>query len=72
MNSDYRGKGFGKKLMLAAEQYAVSLHYHTIHLSTHDKQSFYYHLGYQDGTSTSALRNCVTKLSKEQVGLLLL
>ena len=63
----WRGKGLGSCLMRAAEEYAASLHCHTVHLSTHDKQNFYHHLGYKDGPPISALRSCVAKLSVQQV-----
>lgn len=53
--------------MSVAEEYALSLDCNTIHLSTHDKQAFYGHLGYEDGPPTSALRACVARLSEEQV-----
>ncbi|XP_053233412.1 N-alpha-acetyltransferase 80 [Podarcis raffonei] len=41
-----RGKGYGRKLMEAVEQYAKSRSYRRLHLTTHDKQQFYAHLGY--------------------------
>ena len=56
--------------MKAAEEHAAKLHSQTVHLSTHDKQYLYRHLGYQDGPPISALRSCVAKLSKEQVRML--
>ena len=67
VSREWRGRGLGVKLMSAAEDYAVGLDFHTIHLSTHDKQDFYRHLGYEDGPPTSALRDCVARLDKEQV-----
>lgn len=54
--------------MQAAEEYVACRGYHTLHLSTHDMQGFYRHLGYQDGPPVTALRSCVAKLSSEQVG----
>ena len=71
VSSEYRRQGKGRRLMTAAEQYAASLQCHTVHLSTHDKESFYRRLGYLDGPSTSPLRCCVAKLSQEQVSLLI-
>ncbi|XP_032996487.1 N-alpha-acetyltransferase 80 [Lacerta agilis] len=41
-----RGKGYGRKLMEAVEHYAKSRSYRCLHLTTHDKQQFYAHLGY--------------------------
>ena len=67
VSREWRGRGLGAKLMSAAEEYAVGLDFHTIHLSTHDKQDFYRHLGYEDGPPTSALRDCVARLNKKQV-----
>lgn len=43
-----RGRGLGKRLMLATEQYAKEkLGIETMYLSTHDKQAFYEHVGYE-------------------------
>ncbi|XP_025966393.1 N-alpha-acetyltransferase 80 [Dromaius novaehollandiae] len=41
-----RGKGYGRKLMEATERYAQARGFHRLHLTTHDKQHFYAHLGY--------------------------
>ncbi|XP_062977158.1 N-alpha-acetyltransferase 80 [Elgaria multicarinata webbii] len=41
-----RGKGYGRKLMEAVESYAMSRGFRCLHLTTHDKQHFYAHLGY--------------------------
>ncbi|XP_061473824.1 N-alpha-acetyltransferase 80 [Rhineura floridana] len=41
-----RGKGYGRKLMEAVENFAKSCGYRRLHLTTHDKQHFYAHLGY--------------------------
>uniref|UniRef100_A0A8D2Q5X7 N-alpha-acetyltransferase 80 n=1 Tax=Varanus komodoensis TaxID=61221 RepID=A0A8D2Q5X7_VARKO len=41
-----RGKGYGRKLMEAVESYATSRGYRRLHLTTHDKQHFYAHLGF--------------------------
>lgn len=41
-----RGKGYGRKLMEAVESYAKTRGYSRLHLTTHDKQYFYAHLGY--------------------------
>uniref|UniRef100_G1KI36 N-alpha-acetyltransferase 80 n=1 Tax=Anolis carolinensis TaxID=28377 RepID=G1KI36_ANOCA len=42
-----RGKGYGRKLMEAVESYAKSRGFCHLHLTTHDKQHFYAHLGYR-------------------------
>uniref|UniRef100_A0A8C3XHR7 N-alpha-acetyltransferase 80 n=1 Tax=Chelydra serpentina TaxID=8475 RepID=A0A8C3XHR7_CHESE len=41
-----RGQGYGRKLMEATECYAKSRGFRHLHLTTHDKQHFYAHLGY--------------------------
>ncbi|XP_007061890.2 N-alpha-acetyltransferase 80 [Chelonia mydas] len=41
-----RGQGYGRKLMEATESYAKSRGFRHLHLTTHDKQHFYAHLGY--------------------------
>ncbi|XP_044880746.1 N-alpha-acetyltransferase 80 [Mauremys mutica] len=41
-----RGQGYGRKLMEATERYAKSRGFRHLHLTTHDKQHFYAHLGY--------------------------
>lgn len=56
-----RGKGLGRWLMEASEDYAASLGYRTVYLSTHDKQGFYGHLGYEFCEPISKLDSC-TKL----------
>lgn len=67
VSRELRGQGYGRRLMQAAEEHVSSLNYNRIHLSTHDKQSFYRHLGYEDGPPTTALRGCIARLSNEQV-----
>ena len=64
---DLRGRGLGRRVMEEAERYAASVGNETMHLSTHDKQSFYTHLGYTDGSRVTPLRRCVAKLANEQV-----
>ena len=56
-----RGKGLGRRIMEASEDYAASLGYVTVYLSTHDKQGFYGHLGYEFCEPISKLDSC-TKL----------
>uniref|UniRef100_UPI00358F67A4 N-alpha-acetyltransferase 80 n=1 Tax=Myxine glutinosa TaxID=7769 RepID=UPI00358F67A4 len=41
-----RGRGYGRRLMEATEKYARTRGFETLHLSTHDKQHFYAHIGY--------------------------
>ncbi|XP_061590859.1 N-alpha-acetyltransferase 80 [Cololabis saira] len=41
-----RGKGYGRTLMEEAECYAKRRGFRRLHLTTHDKQHFYAHLGY--------------------------
>ncbi|XP_007888426.1 wiskott-Aldrich syndrome protein family member 2-like [Callorhinchus milii] len=43
---EYRGKGYGRKLMESTEAYAKFRGFKTLYLTTHDKQYFYFHLGY--------------------------
>ncbi|XP_069062912.1 N-alpha-acetyltransferase 80 [Pleurodeles waltl] len=46
ISKQFRGKGHGWKLMEATEGYARSRGFRQLHLTTHDKQHFYAHLGY--------------------------
>ncbi|KAM4721604.1 N-alpha-acetyltransferase 80 [Rhinophrynus dorsalis] len=46
VSSQLRGKGYGRRLMEATEKYARSRGFRSLHLTTHDKQDFYHHLGY--------------------------
>ncbi|XP_033922398.1 N-alpha-acetyltransferase 80 [Melopsittacus undulatus] len=41
-----RGQGYGRKLMEATEQWARARGFGCLHLTTHDKQHFYAHLGF--------------------------
>lgn len=41
-----RGRGYGRQLMEATERYARTRGFRRLHLSTHDKQQFYAHLGF--------------------------
>uniref|UniRef100_A0A8C5PH12 N-alpha-acetyltransferase 80, NatH catalytic subunit n=1 Tax=Leptobrachium leishanense TaxID=445787 RepID=A0A8C5PH12_9ANUR len=47
VSEELRGKGYGRKLMEATERYARGRGFRNMHLTTHDKQYFYSHLGYQ-------------------------
>ncbi|XP_063204083.1 N-alpha-acetyltransferase 80 [Chroicocephalus ridibundus] len=44
-----RGQGYGRRLMEATERWARARGFHCLHLTTHDKQHFYAHLGYALG-----------------------
>ncbi|XP_056381163.1 N-alpha-acetyltransferase 80 isoform X2 [Hyla sarda] len=46
VSTELRGKGYGRKLMEATEKYARGKGFQNLYLTTHDKQDFYYHLGY--------------------------
>ncbi|XP_053325650.1 N-alpha-acetyltransferase 80 [Spea bombifrons] len=46
VSEELRGKGYGRKLMEATENYARRRGFRNLHLTTHDKQYFYAHLGY--------------------------
>ena len=67
VSRELRGQGHGGRLMRAAEEHAACLNCRTVHLSTHDRQGFYHHLGYREGPPTTGLRRCVARLSSEQV-----
>lgn len=41
-----RGKGYGRALMEETESYAKRRGFRRLHLTTHDKQHFYSHIGY--------------------------
>ncbi|XP_068107660.1 N-alpha-acetyltransferase 80 [Hyperolius riggenbachi] len=47
VSAEIRGKGYGRKLMEATERYAKKRGFRHLYLTTHDKQDFYYHLGYR-------------------------
>ncbi|KAG1706998.1 N-acetyltransferase 6 [Nymphon striatum] len=51
-----RGLGFGREIMKRSENYARSLGFTIMYLSTHDKESFYDHLGYEKSRSVCSLR----------------
>lgn len=50
-----RGRGFGRRLMEGLEAFAQARGFHRLHLSTHDQQCFYAHLGYQLGEPVQGL-----------------
>ena len=51
--------------MEEAEEHARKMGVVTLHLSTHDKQAFYGHLGYGAGPVVSPRRSCVARLGNE-------
>ncbi|KAM7170225.1 LOW QUALITY PROTEIN: N-alpha-acetyltransferase 80 [Macrochelys suwanniensis] len=51
-----RGQGYGRKLMEATECYAKSRGFRHLHLTTHDKQHFYAHLGYAASEPVQSMR----------------
>ena len=67
VKKELRGRGHGRRIMQAAEKQAAWLGCQTLHLSTHDQENFYRHLGYEDGFPISPLRKCVARLSMEEV-----
>ncbi|XP_007499959.2 N-alpha-acetyltransferase 80 [Monodelphis domestica] len=50
-----RGQGFGRRLMEATEAFAKARGFRRLHLTTHDKQHFYAHLGYKLGEPVQGL-----------------
>ncbi|OCT85666.1 hypothetical protein XELAEV_18023837mg, partial [Xenopus laevis] len=62
VSTKLRGKGYGRKLMEATERYAKSRGFRNLHLTTHDKQDFYYHLGYQLSEPVQSMGNLGTLL----------
>ncbi|XP_060060617.1 hyaluronidase-3 isoform X5 [Erinaceus europaeus] len=50
-----RGRGFGRCLMETLEAFALARGFHRLHLTTHDQQHFYAHLGYQLGEPVQGL-----------------
>ena len=62
-----RGHGLGRKLMEACENHVTSLGMNSLHLSTHDKQHFYSHLGYNDGPIVSGVRHSAKSIQESLV-----
>ncbi|XP_028398768.1 N-alpha-acetyltransferase 80-like [Dendronephthya gigantea] len=54
VDKSLRGCGLGRMIMKYTEEFATKYGYEIMHLSTHDKQSFYEHLGYSLSTPVSA------------------
>ncbi|XP_072506730.1 N-alpha-acetyltransferase 80 [Notamacropus eugenii] len=53
-----RGQGFGRRLMEATEAFARARGFRQLHLTTHDKQHFYAHLGYKLGKPVQGVAFC--------------
>ncbi|XP_060564606.1 N-alpha-acetyltransferase 80-like [Ruditapes philippinarum] len=47
VKKSHRGKGYGRIVMNKTEEFAASRGYKVMYLTTHDKQKFYEHLGYE-------------------------
>eukprot|EP00118_Oscarella_pearsei_P014046 m.117736 g.117736 ORF g.117736 m.117736 type:complete len:218 (+) comp37627_c0_seq5:203-856(+) len=62
-----RGQGYGRIVMEECENFAGSVGRTAVHLSTHDKESFYRHLGYVSGPVVSPLDKCSKLLTSEQL-----
>ncbi|KAG8436171.1 hypothetical protein GDO86_007320, partial [Hymenochirus boettgeri] len=62
VRAELRGRGYGKKLMEATEKYARTRGFRNLHLTTHDKQDFYHHLGYQLAEPVQNMGNLGTLL----------
>jgi len=54
--------------MEEAEEHARKMGVVTLHLSTHDKQTFYGRLGYGAGPVVSPRKSCVARLGDEVGG----
>lgn len=70
LNNMHSSKKDGHEMVLCCyceAYFCLRLGCRWVHLSTHDKQQFYSHLGYSNGPLVSPLRKCVSQLSSEQV-----
>lgn len=67
MDPALRGYGLGRQVMEEAESSARGIGIQNIHLSTHDKQQFYAHLGYCRGPVVSPQRMCMASLKGHHV-----
>ena len=54
-------------MMEACEKHVESLGMRSLHLSTHDKQQFYSHLGYTDGPIVSGVRHTAKAIQESLV-----
>jgi len=66
VDSKLRGRGLGR-IMEACESHVISLGMNSLHLSTHDKQCFYSHLGYTDGPIVSGVRHSAKAIQESLV-----
>ena len=55
--------------MKEAESHVCSIGKSCLHLSTHDKEEFYSHLGYERGPVVSPMKKCMRKLDNLQVSM---
>ncbi len=62
VDPSHRGRGLGRQVMEEAEHCASRVGVEVMHLSTHDQQAFYSHLGYGVGPVVSPQRSCVARL----------
>jgi len=53
--------------MEACESHVINLGMNSLHLSTHDKQQFYSHLGYTDGPIVSGVRHSAKAIQESLV-----
>ncbi|XP_030812878.1 N-alpha-acetyltransferase 80 [Camarhynchus parvulus] len=64
-----RGRGYGRRLMEAAEQWARARGFRCLRLTTHDKQHFYAHLGYVLGEPVQSVAFLSPAISSEVLRL---
>ncbi|KAK7104192.1 N-alpha-acetyltransferase 80-like [Littorina saxatilis] len=65
IHHDLRGKGLGRKLMDATEQFARGMNFKTVYLNTLDKQGFYSHLGYTECGPVVSLGANASRVSEQ-------
>ncbi|XP_037790170.1 N-alpha-acetyltransferase 80-like [Penaeus monodon] len=61
IRQDLRGKGFGRTLMTATEDYARACGFEMAYLSTHDQQVFYGKLGYEFCPPVCIYGGCINR-----------
>jgi N-acetylglutamate synthase-like GNAT family acetyltransferase len=66
-----RGHGLGKRIMTEAESFVKGHDFSTLYLSTHDKQEFYKHIGFEECSPVSSLGANGAKFSAAQLSGLL-
>ncbi|XP_071295911.1 N-alpha-acetyltransferase 80 isoform X1 [Agelaius tricolor] len=64
-----RGRGYGRRLMEAAERWARARGFRCLRLTTHDKQHFYAHLGYVLGEPVQSVAFLSPAISSEVLRL---